>query len=164
MPLKSKLLFLVITVATIFTGCQKDTQQSASHVNAVNASLSGTWIQGTGIVTYYNAFGKMLYSTTPSFVNFQFDGKTTACTMAANTAPLSGSYDITTIGNADFINTGGNCGKHQYLIIALHNLDLTLSETINTTTGDTLTVGAKSIIYYRSVQLNTYNRKSLLVE
>ncbi|MDB5135471.1 MAG: hypothetical protein JWP37_2074 [Mucilaginibacter sp.] len=164
MPLKTKLLFLVLIVDTIFTGCMKDTQQAVPHVSAVNASLTGTWMQGTGSVTYYNAFGKMLYSTTPSFVNFQFDGKTTAYMMAANSAPLPGSYNINTVGNADFINTSGNFGKHQYLIIALHNLDLTLSETINTTTGDTLTVGAKSVIYYRSVQLNTYNRKSLLLE
>jgi hypothetical protein len=159
--MKIKLLFIALMVVLAATGCLKDTKQAVSHVNDVNVSLIGTWTQTSGIITYYDLTGKKLYSSGVPVYNLKFDGKSTMLQIDSGAHQIQGSYVINTMDNFDFIEVSGSqTGPHRYEIDALHNRDLTLSETLNYP-GYTLTVGAKSITYYKTIQVNVFAKKDL---
>ncbi|HTD97858.1 MAG TPA: hypothetical protein VK668_01160 [Mucilaginibacter sp.] len=159
--MKTKLLLLNLFIAVALSGCLKDTNQPASHINDVNVSLTGTWTQDNANVSYYDATGNKVYSATNPLANLNFNGKSTLTTTYPATGDVTtDTYAIATIDTADYINITGTI-SHQYQIVSLQSKNLTLTETINVPDGTTLTVGNQTFNYTMVKTVNTYRKRDL---
>ena len=160
--MKIKVLLPIMAFAVFTSGCLKDSSQPVTHINDVNISLTGTWTQIGGIITYYDATGKKLYSSGVPVVNLQFDGNASVIeTPKAGGSPVTENYSLSTVGNTDYITIANTPASDQFAITSLQSRNLALSETLNYIGGANLTVGGKTITYFSTTQVNTYVKENL---
>ncbi|MFB9842943.1 hypothetical protein [Mucilaginibacter ginsenosidivorans] len=159
MKIKSSLFALLIIAS--FSGCLKDSKQPVSHGNDVNVSLTGSWTAASGKIVYYDATGNVAFNAIVTPNNLEFDGSSSVKETDGTGSSTPGTYNISTTGNVDYITIQEATVNDKYAIVSLQPRKLTLSETISYPDGNSLQAGENTIIYYSSVQINTYAKNDL---
>jgi hypothetical protein len=155
--MKLNRLFIVLVIVAAISGCSKKTNETNEQVVSTSAKLTGTWVQKSSTIFYYDDYGNLLGAVSGLMVNLKLDSGLVQAYDVGYHQTLTGQYTVMTAsrGNVLDITIGGV--THYYDITLLHPPDLTLSETIGGLNNtSTVVLGGREIIYTKSVQENTY--------
>ena len=140
-----KLLLVLFVVATIFTGCKKDTNPTvvitSTDIANINTQLRGTWLFPTQTVSVLDDKGKPVIpvQSTASSV-FVFDGISNLTIMPDLTTVEKATYTLSTSNGYVFVTVltpDGNTTIYKLLLLNDKTLKLNTSQPYLYYNGDT---------------------------
>lgn len=151
------LLITLIIVATAISGCSKKTNETNEQVVSTSAKLTGTWVQTSSTIFYYDDYGNLLGAVSGLLVNLKLDSGLVQGYDVGYHQNLTGQYTVMTASRGNVLDMTLGGVTHYYDITLLNAPNMTLSETIGGLNNtSTVVLGGREIIFSKSVQENKY--------
>jgi len=150
-------LLIILFIAVVAVGCSKKTNETNEQVVSIGNKLSGTWVQKTSTIFYYDDYGNLLGAVSGLLVNLKLDSGLIQAYDVGYHQTLTGQYSVMTASRGNVLDMTVGGVTHYYDITVLNPPNLTLSETIGGLNNtSTVVLGGREIIYTKSVQQNIY--------
>jgi hypothetical protein len=155
--MKLNRLLIILVIAVAVSGCVKKNNETNEQVATASAKLSGTWVQQSSTISYYDALDNFLGSVSGTMVNLKLDSGLVQTTDMSYNQTQAGQYSVITASRGEVLQITVGGVTHYYDITLLNPPNLTLSETIGGLDATPqVTLGGRTVVYAKSVQENKY--------
>jgi hypothetical protein len=155
--MKLNRLLIILVIASAVSGCAKTNNETNEQIATASAKLSGTWVQQSSTISYYDDIDNLLGSVSGPMVNLKLDSGLVKATDMSNNQTQGGQYSVITQSRGNVLQMTVGGVTHYYDITLLNPPNLTLSETIGGLDATPqVTLNGRTMVYAKSVQENTY--------
>ena len=155
--MKLNRLLIILVIASAVSGCAKKSNETNEQIATASAKLSGTWVQQSSAISYYDDLDNLLGTVSGPMVNLKLDNGSVQAIDMGSDQTQAGQYSVITQSRGNVLQMKVGGVTHYYDITLLNPPNLTLSETIGGLDATPqVTLNGRTMAYAKSVQENKY--------